>query len=107
MKLAPGSAFTTIVSKTSGRNALATAADRDVVMLGFRCPCGMGGMYDFASCTGQHSSGATEVKTFVDQKITDGALTVDQLVQNVERTYGGRTVQAAGMKMNIDERKEE
>lgn len=69
---------------------MATAFDREEILSRFRCPCGQCGIDDLAQCTCDHPRGAKEVKAFVDRKISEQQYTVAQLVELVEKKYGGR-----------------
>ncbi len=71
-------------------NRVVTVFDRDEILSHFRCPCGQCGIDDLATCTCDHPRGAKEVKAFVDKKISEQQYTVAQLVDLVEKKYGGR-----------------
>jgi hypothetical protein len=71
-------------------NRIATAFDRDEIFSRFRCPCGQCGIDDLAKCTCDHPRGAKEVKAFVDQKISEQKYTVAQLIDQLDKQYGGR-----------------
>lgn len=71
-------------------NRIATAFDRDEIFSHFRCPCGQCGIDDLAQCTCDHPRGAKEVKAFVDKKISEQQYTVAQLIDQLDKQYGGR-----------------
>lgn len=73
-----------------GAPVIATLADRDWIFSQFKCPCGQCGIDELKDCTCRHPRGATEVKSFVDEKIREQRFTVAQIVDEVEGTYGSR-----------------
>ncbi|MDP2884728.1 MAG: zinc ribbon domain-containing protein [Ignavibacteria bacterium] len=75
----------------SGATKIATAADRDVIFSKFKCPCGQCGVDELKECGCSHPRGATEVKSFVDEKIAEKKHTIAQVIKEVENKYGGRT----------------
>ena len=82
-----------LATKASANAKLATAADRIQVFSHFKCSCGQCGVDELKDCGCDHPRGATEVKAFVDAKITEGKYTVGQVLDQVEREYGGRKFQ--------------
>jgi cytochrome c-type biogenesis protein CcmH/NrfF len=82
--------LTSLAAKSSGKERVAAATDREEVFSHFRCPCGRCGMDDLNACNCQHPRGAREVKGFVDEKIVAGKLTVAELISEVDQKYGGR-----------------
>lgn len=76
-------------SGTSGAK-LASSADRIEIFSHFNCPCGQCNVDELKECGCQHPRGATEVKAFVDVKIAEGKYTVAQLVDMIDKEYGGR-----------------
>jgi hypothetical protein len=69
---------------------IATAADRVEIFSNFKCLCGQCRIEELKDCGSGHPRGATEVKAFVDQKIRARKYAVAQLIDEVEKTYGGR-----------------
>lgn len=69
---------------------IATLADREEIFAHFRCPCGQCGMDHLSVCTCQHPRGATEVKAFIDGKISEGKLSLAEVITEVDREYGSR-----------------
>ncbi|MEK6755468.1 MAG: zinc ribbon domain-containing protein, partial [Bacteroidota bacterium] len=51
-----------------GTSTVTTAADRIEIFSHFRCPCGQCGIQELKDCECNHPRGATEVKSFVDEK---------------------------------------
>jgi enamine deaminase RidA (YjgF/YER057c/UK114 family) len=76
--------------QTSSRTDM--AIDRQVrqVASNFSCACEGCGELPLVECTCDMASGAQEEKTFIRNKLKNG-LTVDQVVQLVEKKYGYRT----------------
>ncbi|MBF8295268.1 MAG: hypothetical protein HW389_1813, partial [Bacteroidetes bacterium] len=74
----------------SGTTKIATTADRDVIFSKFKCPCGQCGVDELKECGCSHPRGATEVKSFVDEKIAEKKHTIAQVIKEVENKYGGR-----------------
>ena len=68
----------------------ASEADRLKIFSHFQCPCGQCGVDELKDCGCKHPRGATEVKGFVDAKIAEGKYTVGQVMDLVEKEYGGR-----------------
>lgn len=79
-----------LASKISSTYKLATSLDRVEVFSRFKCPCGQCGIDELKDCNCAHPRGAQEVKAFVDDRIREAKHTVAQLVDEVEKKYGGR-----------------
>ena len=73
-----------------GSNQEITTSQRTEVLSHFRCPCGKCGMENLAECECDHPHGGKEVRAFLDQKLSDKNYSQDQLVAEIEKTYGGR-----------------
>ncbi|MBI3111174.1 MAG: zinc ribbon domain-containing protein [Ignavibacteriales bacterium] len=69
---------------------LATASDREAIFSSFRCPCGQCGIEELKDCTCSHPRGAKEVKAFADRKIAEQKYTIAQLIDQLDKNYGGR-----------------
>ena len=57
----------------------------------FLCPCGKC-KDELKSCACAHPNGATEVKAFIDQQISQQTFTVEQVIDMVQEKYGGRKI---------------
>ena len=73
-----------------GTSTVTTAADRIEIFSHFRCSCGQCWIEELKDCECNHPRGATEVKSFVDQKIAEKKHTIAQVIVQVEKKYGGR-----------------
>lgn len=82
--------LTTFTTKKTEGNKIAAITDSDEILSHFRCPCGQCGIDELAKCTCNHPRGAKEVKAFVDKKIAEQKYTVAQLVDLVDKKYGGK-----------------
>lgn len=71
---------------------IATSADLNEILSHFRCPCGQCGMGELKDCECSHPKGATEVKAFVKKKINEGRFTVNQLIDEIDNTFGGKKI---------------
>ncbi|MCF6268320.1 MAG: hypothetical protein L3J41_01255 [Melioribacteraceae bacterium] len=71
-------------------NVVATYSDLDRIYNSFECPCGQCGIKELADCTCGHNNGAIEVKKFIDVQIAKNKLTVEQVIAEVDRVYGGK-----------------
>lgn len=69
---------------------IATTANRTEIFSQFKCPCGQCGIDELKDCNCSHAKGAAEIKAFVDQKISEEKYTVAQVVEEIEKRYGGR-----------------
>ena len=79
-----------LTPKATSSNTIATAIDREAIFSSFHCPCGQCGVDELKDCSCDHPRGAKEVKGFVDQKIAEQKYTVTQLIDQVDKRYGGR-----------------
>ncbi len=95
--------FTNLLSKFTGKrdngnksqkaNArLASLEDLILIAEHFSCPCGQCGIDELKDCNCNHPRGAKEVKGFIASKIKENAYTVDQIIDLVDKTYGGRKI---------------
>jgi cytochrome c-type biogenesis protein CcmH/NrfF len=73
-----------------GTSTVTTAADRIEIFSHFRCSCGQCWIEELKDCECNHPRGATEVKSFVDQKIAEKKHTIAQVIVQVGKKYGGR-----------------
>ena len=71
-------------------SSVATVFSREEILSHFRCPCGQCGIDELRDCSCDHPRGANEIKAFVDQKIAENKYTVGQLIDQLDKTYGGR-----------------
>ena len=69
---------------------LATFADRQNIYSAFKCPCGQCGVDELKDCTCNHKNGAKEVKKFIDEKISKNQFSLTQIIDIVDKTYGGK-----------------
>lgn len=69
---------------------LASFANRVEVISHFACPCGQCEQDELIDCDCDHPRGAKEVKRFIDEKISEGNLTVAGVIELVENKYGGK-----------------
>lgn len=69
---------------------LAGIANRVEIISHFACPCGQCTQDELIDCDCDHPRGAKEVKRFIDEKISEGNLTVAGVIELVENTYGGK-----------------
>lgn len=67
-----------------------TVFDREEIFSHFQCPCGQCGIDELKDCSCDHPRGAKEVKAFIDQKIAEKKYTVAQLIDQLDKRYGGR-----------------
>lgn len=82
--------FSQFPKTQTGLSKIATAADRIEIFSRFKCPCGQCGIDELKDCGCAHPRGATEVKSFVDQKIAENKYTIAQITKQVEDKYGGK-----------------
>lgn len=69
---------------------LASFANRVEIISHFACSCGQCEQDELIDCDCDHPRGAKEVKRFIDEKISEGDLTVAQIIELVENKYGGK-----------------
>ena len=72
-------------------HAAATAEMVPAIYSQFICPCGTC-RDDLNVCTCTHPHGATEVKLFIDQQVSQGTNTVQEVIDMVNQKYGGRKI---------------
>lgn len=80
--------LTPLPAKSPSR--IATAFDRVEIFSHFQCPCGQCGIDELKDCSCNHPRGAAEVKAFADQKIAENKYTIAQVIEQIEKQYGGR-----------------
>lgn len=71
-------------------NGVATFGDRVTIYEAFRCPCGQCNIDELRDCTCGHKNGANEVKKFIDTKIAENRFSVDEIIDIVDNSYGGK-----------------
>lgn len=69
---------------------IATFKERVAIYEAFRCPCGQCNLDELKDCTCNHKNGAKEVKKFIDIKIAENRFSVDQIIDVIDKTYGGK-----------------
>ncbi len=81
----------TMGSKTAeeetNRNAIATVADRDVIISKFECLCGECNVPELAECNCTHPNGAQEVKGFIDRQISAKKYSVREIIEMVNNKF--------------------
>jgi cytochrome c-type biogenesis protein CcmH/NrfF/ribosomal protein L40E len=75
---------------TENASQLASFANRIEIISHFACPCGQCDRDELIECDCEHPRGAKEVKRFIDEKISEGNLTLGQVIEFVENKYGGK-----------------
>ncbi len=70
--------------------APATPSDRLAIISSFACTCGQCGIDELKDCNCNHPGGAREVKAFIDQKISEGKYSKENIVEIVDARYGNR-----------------
>ncbi|MEW6702116.1 MAG: zinc-ribbon domain-containing protein [Bacteroidota bacterium] len=68
-------------------SALASYADRELIYFSLKCPCGQCNIEELKECSCSHPGGAKEIKNFIDQKIAEQRYSVQQIVDEVDKTY--------------------
>ena len=68
----------------------ASFTDRLSIISSFACTCGQCQIDELKDCECNHPGGATEVKKFIDQKITEAKYSKENIIQLVEAQYGNR-----------------
>lgn len=71
---------------------LASLFDMNLITEQFKCPCGQCNIEELKECNCNHPRGATEVKGFITNKINENIYTVDQIIDMVNKTYGGKKI---------------
>lgn len=72
------------------QSGIATFGDRSTIYSAFKCPCGQCNIDELTDCTCNHRNGATDVKKFIDTKIAENRFSVEQIIDVVDKTYGGK-----------------
>lgn len=85
LKLTPGIDLT-----KSATDEIASIKDRMAIISSFACTCGQCAIDELKDCNCNHPGGATEVKNFIDQKISEGRYSKENIIQIVEGKYGKR-----------------
>ncbi|MBU2584400.1 MAG: zinc ribbon domain-containing protein [Bacteroidetes bacterium] len=70
-------------------NRKASFSDRYVIYSAFNCPCGQCSKDELKDCDCRHSNGALEVKNFIDNKIQENKFTTSEIIDLVNKKYGG------------------
>jgi len=73
-------------------NTKATISDKYTIYSAFNCPCGKCAVDELRDCTCNHPNGATEVKKFIDEKISENKYTINEIVEIVDQKYGGKKI---------------
>lgn len=73
-------------------NTKATISDKYTIYSAFNCPCGKCTVDELRDCTCNHPNGATEVKKFIDEKISENKYTINEIVDIVDQKYGGKKI---------------
>ncbi len=60
------------------------------VLVHFRCPCGKCGMDNLAECVCDHPRGGREVRQFLSLKLSQADYSPDQMIAEIEKSYGKR-----------------
>ncbi len=80
-----------ISSTTPGLNITkATILDKYTIYSAFNCPCKQCKIDELKDCNCPHPNGAKEVKSFIDNKINENRYTINEIIDLVDRTYGGK-----------------
>ena len=69
--------------------AAATAESRSSILSQFKCPC-VNCSDELKDCVCNHPNGANDVRSFIDKQIAKRTYTVAQVIDIVEKKYGGR-----------------
>ncbi len=64
-------------------------SDRYTIYSAFNCPCGQCGKDELKDCDCSHPNGALEVKKFIDEKIQENKFTLNEIIDLVNKKYGG------------------
>lgn len=91
ISLSPQAAFNAGAAPDTAAVPAKSALDSQIklVTANFKCACGGCGELPLIDCTCDMPRGAVEEKNFIRNKLNQG-LTVDQVIQEVERVYGHR-----------------
>ena len=88
--IAAASAAPGTLGKRAVNVGIATVFDKNEILSHFRCPCGQCQIDELLRCDCKHARGATEIKNFVDNRIAEHKYSKQELIAEVESTYGGR-----------------
>lgn len=73
-------------------NTKATYANLIEIYSAFNCPCGQCRIDELKDCNCNHPNGATEVKKFINDKISENRYTINQIIELVNNKYGGKKI---------------
>ncbi|GIK61874.1 MAG: zinc-ribbon domain-containing protein [Ignavibacteriota bacterium] len=73
-------------------NNKATISDRYTIYSAFNCPCGQCRIDELKDCNCPHPNGAKEVKKFIDEKINENKYSVNDIIDFVDKKYGGKKI---------------
>lgn len=79
-----------INSNLSTLEEKATFSDKYIIYSSFNCPCGRCELDELKDCNCNHSGGAKEIKSFIDEKIGESKYTVNEITEMVSTKYGGK-----------------
>lgn len=74
----------------SGKKAI--NIDKELIYSVFNCPCGQCVLDELKDCNCSHPNGAKEIKNFIGEKIAESKLTVNEIIDMVNKKYGGRKI---------------
>jgi cytochrome c-type biogenesis protein CcmH/NrfF/predicted amidophosphoribosyltransferase len=66
---------------------LASYANKEQIYFSLKCPCGQCNIEELKECNCSHPGGAKEIKNFIDQKIAEQKYSVQQIIDEVDKTY--------------------
>lgn len=70
----------------------ATISDRYTIYSAFTCPCGQCNKDELRECTCTHPNGAMVIKRFIDEKINENKYTINDIIELVDKKYGGKKI---------------
>lgn len=70
----------------------ATISDRYTIYSAFTCPCGQCNKDELRECTCTHPNGAMVIKRFIDEKINENKYTISDIIELVDKKYGGKKI---------------
>ena len=73
-------------------NTKATISDRFTIYSAFNCPCGQCNKDELKDCSCKHPGGAVEIKKFIDEKINENKYTINEIIQTVDKKFGGKKI---------------
>lgn len=82
--------YNNINDYNSNYSKIATYLDRESIIRTFKCPCGQCRIDELIDCDCNHNKGATEVKKFISDKISEGKYTVSEIISIVDDKYVGK-----------------